>query len=341
MTWKSRNVRSVERVGPPVVLAVVLWVLGAGPVLGAHYVLLKSGSELTGDLLKETPRSVYLDVGFDVLVIPRDDIREMRDLATEPAPGAEETTSTLRIPGAEVMEETGGVRFHLGPLATKTERTRAQVIDDAKQGIVLVTNPGGVGSGFVIDLEGNIGTNYHVVRNEKYHTVTFFVRQGNTVERKKIEDVELVALNPLNDLAILRVDPDKAKEAGVTLKPLPLARPYSVEPGDPVFAIGNPGMGSQILEQSVSEGIVSSTGRNFNDLLFIQTTAAVNPGNSGGPLLNVDGEVIGVVTLKAIFQEGIAFASPIRYLLDFLENRKAYAYDATNQNKGYRYLKPE
>jgi serine protease Do len=149
-------------------------------------------------------------------------------------------------------------------------------------------------------------TNYHVVRNEKYHTVTFFVRQGNTVERKKIEDVELVALNPLNDLAILRVDPEKAKEAGVTLKPLPLAQPYSVEPGDPVFAIGNPGMGSQILEQSVSEGIVSSTERNFNDLLFIQTTAAVNPGNSGGPLLNVDGEVIGVVTLKAIFQEGIA-----------------------------------
>jgi hypothetical protein len=85
-----------------VALAVVLWVLGAGPVSGAHYVLLKSGSELTGDLLKETPRSVYLDVGFEVLVIPRDDIRELRDLATEPAPGAEETTSTLRIPGAEV-----------------------------------------------------------------------------------------------------------------------------------------------------------------------------------------------------------------------------------------------
>jgi len=304
----------------------------------AYYILLKSGSELTGDLLKETPQQVYLDLGVEVISIPRDEIQVLRDLAKESEEG---TSSSLHLPRAEPDEETGGLKFLLGPLSTKTNRTRAQIIDDAKQGIVLIANPSGSGSGFVINHDGDIVTNYHVVRNEKYHTVTFFVRKGRNIERKKIEDVELLALNPLNDLAILRVDPKKMEEEEIPLRPLPLAQPYSVEPGDPVFAIGNPGIGSQILEQSVSEGIVSSTARNFNDLLYIQTTAAVNPGNSGGPLLSPEGEVIGVVTLKAIFQEGIAFASPIRYLRNFLENRKAYAYDATNKNKGYRYLKPE
>jgi serine protease Do len=317
------------------VMACLAW---AGSTHAAHYVLLKSGSELTGDLLKETPQQVYLDIGTDVLTIPRDDIQAMRDLASVEE---ETTSSSLRLPRAEHNEETGGLRFLLGPLSTQSNRTRAQIIDDAKQGIILVTNPGGSGSGFLINLEGDIVTNYHVVRNEKYHTVTFFVRRGKNIERKKIEDVELKALNPLNDLAILRVDPKKLEEEGIPMRPLPLAKPNSLEPGDPVLAIGNPGMGSQILEQSVSEGIVSSTSRNFNDLLYIQTTAAVNPGNSGGPMLNPQGEVVGVVTLKAIFQEGIAFASPIRYLRDFLDNQKAYAYDAANENKGYRYLKPE
>lgn len=311
--------------------------LAAGSAHAAYYILLKSGSELTGDLLKETPQHVYLDLGVQVLTIPRDDIQEMRDLSKE---AEKATTSSLRLPAVERDKDTGSIRFLLGPLSTKSNRTRAQIIDDAKQGIVLVTNPGGAGSGFLINQDGDIVTNYHVVRNEKYHTVTFFVRKGTNTERKKIEDVELLALDPLNDLAILHVEPKKLAEEGIPMHPLPLAPPYSIEPGDPVFAIGNPGMGSQILEQSVSQGIVSSTSRNFNDLLWIQTTAAVNPGNSGGPLLNPEGEVVGVVTLKAIFQEGIAFASPVRYLHDFLRNRKAYAYDATNKNKGYRYLKP-
>jgi hypothetical protein len=78
-------------------------------------------------------------------------------------------------------------------------------------GIVLISNPSGSGSGFVVDLDGHIVTNYHVVRKEKYHTVTFFVREKGAIERRKIEDVELEALCPLYDLALLRVDLERRK----------------------------------------------------------------------------------------------------------------------------------
>jgi S1-C subfamily serine protease len=67
----------------------------------------------------------------------------------------------------------------------------------------------------------------------------------------------------------------------------------------------------------VSEGIVSASGRNFDDILYVQTTAGGKSGQQRGPLLDTQGNVVGVVTLKAIFQEGIAFALPIRYMRDF------------------------
>lgn len=327
-------------IGSLAVALVVLWA-AAAPVPAAHYVRLKSGSELTGDLLKESPQGIVLDLGAQVLSIPSEAIEELRDLAEIAPEGDETSTPTLKLPRIEHDEATGGIRFFLGPLSTRAARTRTQLIEDTKSAVVIVANPSGSGSGFLLDLDGHLITNHHVVRNEKYHSVTFFVRKGKNVERKKIEDVELVALNPLYDLALLKVDPSRLEAEGIPPRPLLLSPRYSVEPGDSVFAVGNPGVGHQILEQSVSEGIVSSASRNFNDLLYIQTTAAVNPGNSGGPLLNQDGEVIGVVTFKAFFQEGIAFALPVRYLKDFLENRKSYAYDDTNPNKGFRYLTPE
>ncbi len=327
----------------PAILALSLLAAGALPARAeTWYFRLKSGTELTGELLKDSPTRVVVDLGATVLELPRAEIEEMRRFSELTGEDATTTiASQLSVPRAEKDPETGGLRFFVGAVNSRESRTRAQVLEDAKAAIVLISNPSGSGSGFVIDAEGHIITNYHVVRNEKYHAVTFFVKKGRNVERKKIEDVELIALTPLYDLALLRVDPAKAKEQGIALRPLALSREDSVEPGDPVLAVGNPGMGMQILEQTVSEGIVSAAARNFDDVLYIQTTAAVNPGNSGGPLLNPEGEVIGVVTLKAIFQEGIAFALPTRYLRDFLRNREAYAYEADSRNTGYRYLPPE
>src|SRR5205807_10131821 len=85
-------------------------------------------------------------------------------------------------------------------------------------------------------------------------------------------------------------------------------------------------------------GIISTRNRNFNGLVFIQTTAEINPGNSGGPLFNLHGEVIGVTNMKLLFSEGLGFAIPVAYLKHFLDNRDAFAFDKNNPNTGYRYL---
>ena len=109
-----------------------------------------------------------------------------------------------------------------------------------------------------------------------------------------------------------------------------------VTAGDVVFAIGSP-LG---LERTVSEGIVSTTNRENEGMLYVQTTAAVNPGNSGGPLFDERGQVIGVTTWGYLLAEGLNFAVPVSTVKTFLENREAFAYDKDNPNTGRRYLRP-
>jgi S1-C subfamily serine protease len=161
------------------------------------------------------------------------------------------------------------------------------------------------GSGFVIDAEGHVLTNDHVV-------------QGATEIRVKLGDsetphpAEVVGSDPATDVAVLKVDAPADQ-----LHPLPLGRSGDVEVGDPVVAIGNP-FG---LDRTVTSGIVSALQRQiqapngFSISNVIQTDAAINPGNSGGPLINARGQVIGI---NAQIQTGggggnvgIGFAIPI------------------------------
>jgi S1-C subfamily serine protease len=140
------------------------------------------------------------------------------------------------------------------------------------------------GSGFVIDHDGHILTNAHVVAGDGPIEVTLGEDQS-PVEAK------LVGRDPSTDLALLEVDPSE-----VELHPLPLADSSKVQVGDPVVAIGNP-FG---LDRTVTAGIVSALQREINapngfaisDV--IQTDAPINPGNSGGPLIDAQGQVIGV-----------------------------------------------
>ena len=157
-----------------------------------------------------------------------------------------------------------------------------------------------VGSGFVIDPEGLIVTNNHVI--DGADEIRVFFSDGESL------DAKLVGTDPKTDVAVLRVNP----EGGVKLKAVPWGDSDSAEEGDWVIAIGNPlGLGG-----TVTAGIVSARGRDirsgpYDD--FIQTDASINKGNSGGPLFNVKGEVIGINT--AIFSQsggsiGIGFAVP-------------------------------
>jgi S1-C subfamily serine protease len=145
---------------------------------------------------------------------------------------------------------------------------------------------GGVatGSGFVVDDEGHILTNNHVV--EGASTVTVKLGASDTEH-----SAEVVGTDPSSDLALLEVDAPAAE-----LHPLTLGDSSQAEVGDPVVAIGNP-FG---LDRTVTSGIVSALQRQiqapdgFSISNVIQTDAAINPGNSGGPLINAEGEVIGI-----------------------------------------------
>ncbi|HVV27399.1 MAG TPA: trypsin-like peptidase domain-containing protein [Rhizomicrobium sp.] len=169
--------------------------------------------------------------------------------------------------------------------------------------------PDATGSGVVIDAKGDILTNLHVIRSTDRWVVTFW--DGSK------SDAHVVNIQPENDLAVIKAD-----TAPDDLKPATLASTGGLNPGDTAVAVGFPfGIGP-----SVSAGVIAGLKREFVDpdrkdegghlTNLIQFDAAVNPGNSGGPLVNRDGEVVGIVT--AIYNPtgqhvfaGMAFAVPI------------------------------
>lgn len=157
----------------------------------------------------------------------------------------------------------------------------------------------GQGSGFLVDAEGYVMTNFHVVKNATQLTVQF--ANGET------SDAAIVGADPETDLAVLRVD-------SVDLPAANWGESDELQPGDLVWAVGSP-FG---LRSSVTFGIVSAKSRRAEsgatDSIyqeFLQTDAAVNPGNSGGPLVNLKGEVIGVNTaIMGDRYAGVSFAIP-------------------------------
>lgn len=304
---------------------------------GRYYWSLKGGGEIVGIPVDEKLGSIFIDIGPDIITVPLDSVVTSGSLDDLSSSEKAEVIGT----GSGIFDpETGSLIFR-GPRENGDLLSQTEVVERAKESIVLISNPRAAGSGFLLDREGRIVTNQHVTANEKYQTVNIFRRRGNQWEREKIENVPVESYSTLYDIAILKMDMDQVEEKGLEIHPLPIAEPGSLEVGDLVYAIGNPGVGARLLEHSVSEGIVSSLARNINDVIYIQTTAAVNPGNSGGPLVNQDGEVVGLVTLKASFQEGIAFALPVALVLHFLRNSESYAFSEQSQNQGYRYLTPE
>lgn len=185
------------------------------------------------------------------------------------------------------------------------------------------TRPGS-GSGFIVGESGYIVTNNHVVSGATDITVQL-------PDRREIDDVEVVGTDPQTDVALLRIDASG-------LQSVPLGTSEDLDVGDWVLAIGSPGFdaGGTILESTVTSGIVSAKGRSIGILgqqfrnqpnlaieNFLQTDAVINRGNSGGPLVNVDGEVVGMST--AILSEtgnyeGYGFAVPSELIRQVVED---------------------
>ncbi len=170
---------------------------------------------------------------------------------------------------------------------------------------------GGQGSGFVLDGDGYIATNAHVVtsgdppKTKRAKEVYAELSDGNRVRAK------IVGVDPNADVALLKIAP-----GGLKLTPIALGRSRDLVVGTPVAAIGSP-FGER---QSLSVGVISALDRNIESLTAfsignaIQTDAAVNPGNSGGPLLNGKGEVLGInsqIKSTSGGGEGVGFAVPV------------------------------
>ena len=190
------------------------------------------------------------------------------------------------------------------------------IYNQLKDSVVLIQTDLGLGSGFVYDKQGHIVTNHHVIDDAETIQVTFL--DGN------ITLATVVGMDIYSDLAVIKVDPK-----GATLNPVVLGSSSDLNVGEPVAAMGNP-FG---LSDTLTVGIVSSLQRTLDAtggyviIDIIQIDAAVNPGNSGGPLVNMKGQVVGLNS--AIQSEtgtftGIGFAIPSdtvkREIDDLIEN---------------------
>jgi S1-C subfamily serine protease len=250
----------------------------------------------------------------------------------------------------------------------QTTTTRVEVLQDASRaqtgrafdpsaiyrrespGVVTVISTGlggggqsGLGSGFVISGDGEIATNAHVVTSGEGAAIReadqVFVRfkDSNQVPAK------IVGFDPFSDVALLRVDP-----AGLTLRPLPLGSARDLTVGAPVAAIGSP-FGE---DQSLSTGVISALDRSIESLTgfatvgAIQTDAAINHGNSGGPLLDARGRVLGInaqIQTSSGEGSGVGFAvsvDTVKRSLDQLrrDGRARYAYLGVSTSPVYPQL---
>lgn len=168
------------------------------------------------------------------------------------------------------------------------------------------------GSGVIVDSEGYIITNRHVIDQAK--TVQVLLPPGTDDDLSDesilrpdgdIYEAEVIGMDAETDIAVLRIDGDNYRA-------LPFGNSQNLRAGDMVFAFGSP-LG---LENSVSMGIVSATARQLTEedpMIYVQTDATINPGNSGGPLVNTNGEIVGINTLnlsQSGGSEGLGFAAP-------------------------------
>jgi len=192
----------------------------------------------------------------------------------------------LKTLGSQV----GSIDEKFNLLKASTSADFSGIIEDAIKSVVTIKTDISQGTGFIIDKEGYIVTNYHVMENAKSARIITYDSETH--------QVSLIGYDNTLDIALLKISGD--------FEELKFSDSDDVQIGEKVIAIGNP-LG---LQFSVSEGIVSATDRQgpSGTNSYIQTDTALNPGNSGGPLINTEGKVIGINNFKISGGESIGFA---------------------------------
>jgi len=295
--------------------------LGCGTAfLSADTIQLKDAAGITGKILAEKSDALVVDVGYTALVVPRSAIMGVTKAVAA---------------GSASPVVTGGLaagQFYAATTRSSAAREVSSLVKQIGEAVVQVKTPGGLGSGFFINEDGYLITNFHVIEGETEISVEVYHQRDGQLERETYKQVKIIAINKFHDLALLQIeDKDAPKFKAVTL-----GSADALNVGEGVFAIGSP-LG---LERTVTQGILSTKTRQLEGELYLQTSAQINPGNSGGPLFNLAGEVVGVTNMKITFGEGLGFAIPVELVKSFLDHRDAFAYSTDNPNNPFRYLEP-
>jgi len=290
----------------------------------ADTIQLKDKAAVTGKILAEKSDSIVVDVGYTVIVVPRSSIAGITKTGT--------TTTQTSVAANPFLNVNSVPQFYYANLLATPARDVSSLVKQIGEAVVQVRTPEGLGSGFFINADGYLITNFHVIEGETEISVEVYHQTDGQLDRETYKQVKIIAINKFHDLALLKIEDKNAPK----FKYITLGSSDALNVGDEVFAIGSP-LG---LERTVTQGILSTKTRELEGELYLQTSTQINPGNSGGPLFNLEGEVVGVTNMKITFGEGLGFAIPVELVKNFLDHRDAFAYAADNPNNPYRYLEP-
>lgn len=191
------------------------------------------------------------------------------------------------------------------PRAAQESLSATEIYARVAPSIVFIETDTGSGTGFVVSSEGLIATAWHVIEDAKFVRIT--LESGEVFAR-----VDLLAADMLRDIALIRIP-------GFGLPSVVLGNSQEVQPGAPVFVIGNPTLGSEQLRASISDGLVAGRRVIEDGFTVFQHTAPASPGSSGGPMLASNGTVIGIVSFRHREEESLNFAVPINSMRGLIE----------------------
>jgi S1-C subfamily serine protease len=253
-------------------------------------------------------------------------------------------TTTSSSPPPQVVVQAAGSQFNPVAIYQKASPGVVTVLSVfGSGGGLLGEAAAGQGSGFVLDKDGEIVTNGHVVSQGEGSSLAKATQVYVEFADRNRVPAKILGVDPFADVALIKVDPD-----GLNMDPVKLGSDSTLHVGDPVAAIGSP-FGEQ---QSLTVGIVSALDRSVKSLTqfqienAIQTDAAINPGNSGGPLLDSNAEVVGInqqIETRSDTNAGVGFAVPVSAIKRSIEQLRTsgkadYAYIGVSSQALYPQL---
>jgi S1-C subfamily serine protease len=293
-------------------------VVGAGTVAlfdadSGKLIPLKAKPDL-GELDNSTIRRVLFSGDGKSLVILADGNAGRQTLLRVPASLPSDQLAALK---KRATSQHKNLKSNAPPLAELTAwrgglskpATPAEIAAEFSDSVAIVRSGESTGTGFFVGTSGLVLTAAHCV--SPMDSVQVIYHSQGKADEKNTADASVVYRDRKADLALLKIKVSRK------LHPVVLADPIDVKSGEEVTIIANPGLGTEVLDNTVTTGIISNVKRMIAGLPYIQSSAAVNPGSSGGPMFDRSGHVIGVVVLKAGI-EGVGFAVPPQAIAKFL-----------------------